>query len=233
MGNELLVAAGAANLVLGTRLVPEGLEPLSRLAGGGDPGLESFSKPLALAFSPDGSLLAVGTGGDDALYLFSRSLEGSLSFQARIEASACAPFGPLSDPVALAFSPSGASLFVLSYYGKCLIRLDRDGAGAWLPAAALRSGLAGVSGFDYPKRLVLSPDGRRAFISGGGAADGIALVDCSFPGSLSFMASLLPDGSDAAPPRPAALALSPDGSLLAAASGEAARLVFHAISAER
>jgi DNA-binding beta-propeller fold protein YncE len=200
-------------------------------AKGGMPGLEAFDRPLCIALNPDGSLLAAGTAGDDAIYLFAREIStGSLSLLERLPKESFLPLASLSDPVDLLFSPDSASLYILSYYGKCLIRLDRNGTGNFVPASTLKSGSSGVSGFDYPKRLALSPDGRLLLVTGSGTTDGLSLVSAAVPGSLTYEGCLVPDGSDGRLSKPCPAAFSPDGLLVIAASPDDDRLALYSIA---
>lgn len=186
----------------------------------GAPGLEAFSRPNCLALSPTGRLLAVGTAGDDAIYFFDRDPgTDALAFRSRLDQSSFPAVAPLSDPCSLAFSPDGASLFVLSYYGKALVRLDFDAvSGAYAICASARSGQGGVSGFAYPKRLSLSPDGKLLAVVGGGSEDGLSLFDIAGSTKLSYLGSLMPSAGKAVPSKPSALGFSPDSRYVAVAA---------------
>ena len=183
-------------------------------------GMATFSRPYCLALSPDGSLLAVGTAGDDAIYFLDRDAStNALSFRSRVDKTAFPAEGPLSDPCSLAFSPDASSLFVLSYYGKAVIRLDRNPAsGLFVPATSRKSGLGGVQGFAYPKRLCLSPDGTLLAVIGSGTGDGLALFGVGPADQFGFLGSILPSEGSAVPNKPLAIAFSPNGSVLAIAS---------------
>jgi WD40 repeat protein len=206
----VLVALGESGVPASTRVV----------AGVGAGDMARFSRPACVAIDGTGLLLAVGTAGDDAIYLFDRDPStGGLALRQRIDRSAFPAGAPLSDPCALAFAPDSASLFVLSYYGRAVIRLERDSqTGAFAPVAGLRSGTGGVQGFATPRSIGLEPRAGIAAAAGGGADDGLALFDTGAPGRLSYVGSILPPEGDAVPSRPTALAFSPDGSRLAVAA---------------
>lgn len=207
-GNSIIRVDCALGLPLAARTVLRG----------GDPGFETLSRPTALSLSPDGSTLVVGSSGDDSLWFCAIDpASGALNLQACLTKAALSAVASLSDPVDLVFSPDGQSLFVLSYYGKSVIRLDRDAGGTWTVSAAAKSGTAPILGFDYPKRLALSPDGSILVVSGGGASDGLAAFGVGSLGQLQWLGSLLPDGTEGHPVKPGALAFSPDGASLAVA----------------
>jgi len=220
-GSQVYVAAPGADAVVLLRMGPGGsfdaILPVAVKDGGA---LASFSKPTCLALDPAGGLLAVGTEGDDAIYLFARDAgSGSLSLASRIDKTVFDALGSLSDPCSLAFSSDGASLFVLSYYGKAVFRLDKNPVdGTFAPVVGAKSGVGGVHGFASPRQLAAAPDGSLLAVAGGGAEDGLALFDVAGPGSLVFQGALLPAAETAVPPRPNALAFSSDGRFLAVAA---------------
>ena len=238
-GGGVYVAAAGADAVAFVALDAAGRPTAARAAAKkADAGLESLSGPSCLAISATGGALALGSTGDDAIYVFARSIvDGSLSFFQRLDKTAFSALGSLSDPVSLAFSPDAESLYVLSYYGKAVFRLDRDPeSGTYAPSAAAKSGSGGVAGFAYPKRLSIAPGGRLLAIVGGGQDDGLAVFDVAGRGGMTHLGTLLPDPAeggqkitgDALPLRPAALAFSPDGGTLAIGGED--RLVFHTVA---
>jgi hypothetical protein len=218
---QAYVAAADADAVVMLELGEGGVPSSARVAaarGSGD--MAGFSRPNCVALDDTGTLLAVGTAGDDAIYVFDRNpASGELSLRQRIDKSSFPAGAPLSDPCALAFGMDSSSLFALSYYGKSIARLDRDGAtGAFAPVAGARSGTGDVRGFSTPRSLGLYPGGRLAAIAGSGADDGLALFATSASGGLAYLGSMLPPQGDAVPQRPMALAFAPDGGRLALAS---------------
>ena len=84
--------------------------------------------------------------------------------------------------------------------------------------ASAKSGAGGVSGFAYPKRLGLSPDGTLLAIIGSGTGDGLALFAVGAAAQLVYQGSILPGAGSAVPSKPLAIAFSHDGSVLAIAS---------------
>jgi DNA-binding beta-propeller fold protein YncE len=228
-GQTLLVAATNADLV-GLVALDDARRPSSMqaLASKSAPGCETLSSPSCLAISAQGELVALGTTGDDALYLFTLASSGqALSLVSRISAADCSSLGSLSNPCDLVFSPAGTSLFVLAYSSKTVFRFDRNAAGLFVAVAAAKSGSGGASGFAYPKRLALSSEGTLLAVIGSGTADGIALFDVSASGTLGYLGSALPTDAlgDALPEKPLAAAFSPTGK--AFALGAEDRLAFY------
>jgi hypothetical protein len=215
------IAAQLSDSVVLLSLGADGAPTSARtVAAAGTGELAAFSRPACVALNDAGNLLAVGTAGDDAIYLFDRDLSsGDLAPRQRIDRSAFPSGAPLSDPCALAFAPGSTSLYALSYYGRALIRLDRDlGTGAFMPVAGARSGTGEVRGFATPRGLGLDPNAGLAAVAGGGADDGLAAFDLASAGGLAYIGSILPPQGDAVPLRSTALSFSPDGRRLALAS---------------
>jgi 3-carboxymuconate cyclase len=241
-GGSLAVAASTANALALVSFDASGAPAsVAELAGAATPGLESLSCPSCLALSAAGDALAMGSSGDDALYLFSVSGlggEARLALKGRVAAAAFASLGSFSNPCDLAFSPDGASLFVLAT--KAVFRLDRDSSGSFVPVAAAKSGLSGVAGFSTAKQLALVAGGTRLAIVGSGAEDGLALFDVGGAGKLGFLGCRLPDSAsgaigqdslgDALAARAASLCSSGGGGF--AAVGAPDRLVFYELSGQ-
>ncbi len=215
----IYVAASDSDSIALLSLGPEGLSA-RKAASKGEANLSAFSRPYCLALNPAGTLLAVGTAGDDALYFFDRDASSNtLSYRSRLDKAAFPASAPLSDPCDLCFSPDGTSLYLLSCYGRAVIRLDLDAASArFVPVAGAKSGVNGVAGFAAPKRLGLSPDGSLLAVIGSGADDGLALFELGQPSSLRYVGCLLPAEGRAVPGKPSAIAFSPSGRVLALAA---------------
>ncbi|HUX42009.1 MAG TPA: WD40 repeat domain-containing protein [Rectinemataceae bacterium] len=217
-GKRAWIASEGGNAIYGIDLASGAPVSSTILVAGGSPGFELLSRPTALAISPDASTLVLGSSGDDSLWFCSIDpASGALGLQACLTKFALSSVASLSDPVDLSFSPDGRSVFALSYYGKSIIRIDRNAAGNWEASTAAKSGTAPILGFDYPKHLALSPDGTLLVVSGSGASDGLAAFSVGNLGQLDWLACLLPDGTEGHPVKPGALAFSADGLSLAAA----------------
>jgi hypothetical protein len=220
-GRPAWAYVAAQDAVVLVALGPDGSPSSARVAaaaGSGD--LAAFSKPSCVALDDSGRLAAVGTTGDDAIYLFDRDPStGALALRQRIDKSAFPSGAALSDPCALAFAPGSTSLFALSYYGKAVLRLDRNAeTGSFAPAAGLKSGTGAVRGFATPRAMGLCPGSALVAVVGGGAEDGLAALSAPPSGGLSFIGTVLPAEGDAVPQRPTALAFAPGGRMLALAS---------------
>jgi len=226
---SLLVAATSAN-ALGLVGLDDAGHPnsLRILVSKSAPGCESLSAPSCLDISESGDLVALGTTGDDALYLFAlANSDSTLTLVSRIAAADCSAYGSLSNPCDLVFSPPGTSLYVLAYSSKTIFRFDKDATGRFKAVAAAKSGSSGVAGFAYPKRLALSNEGTLLAAVGSGTDDGIALFDVSASGTLGYLGSARSCAAlgDALPEKPLAAAFSPTSK--AFAIGAEDRLAFY------
>ncbi len=222
----LFAAVPSLDAVMRMPLVPTLGSP-ERCADPTMGGLAAFSRPGSLALDAASGTLVVGTLGDDALYFFRASPTGSLEFDYAVPKEAFSGFAALSDPVALAFAPGGAGLYVLSYYGKALIRLDRNAeSGRYVPAWAAKSGAGGISGFDYPKRMAVSSDGAFLAITGSGTGDGLTLFDIRGPGNPVYRGTLRAGDGEGGLLKPFALSFNAAGTELAVGSSEEDKLAF-------
>lgn len=141
-------------------------------------GLENFSKPASIAINTCENEVAIGTLGDDSIYIFTFSSEtGAGTFSYKLGKEVFSSLANLSDPVDMAYTNDGTQLFVLSYYGKALIELDRDPVtNIYTPVSSIKSGTNGIQGFNYPQRLVIIPNSNLILITSNGIGDGISVV---------------------------------------------------------
>jgi len=141
-------------------------------------GLERFSKPTCMAINTSNNEVAIGTLGDDSIYIFSFSSETGLgTYTYKLPKELFSTLASLSDPVDMAFTNDGTHLFVLSYYGKALIQLDKDiQSGSYTPVSAIKSGTNNIQGFNYPQRFVIVPNSNFILITANGTGDGISII---------------------------------------------------------
>jgi 6-phosphogluconolactonase (cycloisomerase 2 family) len=100
----------------------------------------------------------------------------------------------IEDPVALAFSPNGAQLYVAGSGANAVAVFDRDvHSGALHAASVVRDGRDGVDGLDQPGDLALSPDGAHLYVAGFDA-DALAIFARDpVTGSLRFVTAVHED----------------------------------------
>jgi DNA-binding beta-propeller fold protein YncE len=131
-----------------------------------------------VAISPDGKLIFVADGNDSVVG-FKRSLaDGSISYASCVDNSSepgCTHMSPtvLGPPRSLAFSPDGASLYVLTETTDVVLRFTVGSGGALTLAgcaedkALPESNCANeVPGLENMLRVVVSPDGASVYVSG-------------------------------------------------------------------
>lgn len=188
-----------------------------------------------LRVSGDGKFVYVAAESDDALGVFARDqASGALSFVQSPHEGDADPNAAggtvrgLDGPVALAFSPDGAQLYVAGGSGDSLAVYARDAiTGRVSFVEAERDGIddagdAGpaVSWLDDPSGVALSPDGGQVYVCARSSGAVLRFDRNAADGKLVFAAALVDgtagvDGIGGAN----ALALSSDGAHLYAAGG--------------
>jgi 6-phosphogluconolactonase (cycloisomerase 2 family) len=97
----------------------------------------------------------------------------------------------IEDPVALAFSPDGAQLYVAGSGANAVAVFARDAdTGALRPASVVRDRRDGVDGLDQPGDLALSPDGAHLYVAGFDADALAVFARDPARGSLRFVAAM-------------------------------------------
>lgn len=129
--------------------------PLARLGGPGD-GPDRFRLPSAVAFSPDGALLAVADGGNHRVALWRRDGDAwrpESIFGARGDGP-----GAFQFPAGVAFESADA-LLVADQGNHRICRWERRDDG-WVPAGALGGHGAAAGRLDTPVRIACCAAGR-------------------------------------------------------------------------
>jgi 6-phosphogluconolactonase (cycloisomerase 2 family) len=103
----------------------------------------------------------------------------------------------IEDPVALAFSPDGAELYVAGSGANAVAVFARDAeTGELHPASVVRDGRDGVDGLDQPGDLALSPDGAHLYVAGFDADALAVFARDPARGSLRFVAAVHDNEAD-------------------------------------
>jgi 6-phosphogluconolactonase (cycloisomerase 2 family) len=176
------------------------------------PATPTGTAPVAVAFSPDGRLLATANLSGQSVSMFLVAGNGVLS------SAGGSPFATGSPPNSLAFSPSGGLLATVSANSDS-VSMFRVAENGTLSAA----GLPAQTG-DGPVELAFSPDGR--FLA---TADRTERAVSIF--SVSPIGALVSLGPPVATQEsPNALAFSPTGGMLATAGWETGVVSLFAVS---
>jgi DNA-binding beta-propeller fold protein YncE len=164
------------------------------------------SEPSSLAFTKDGSLLAVPNINADEISVYTGALQEIAASPFRDHAEDCSQ--PPSDipncyPDSAAFSPDGTLLAVTNWIGNTLS----------LYSVADDGDLSPVPGSPFPapgspSSVAFSPDGKLLAVAG----DGLQVFDVGAGGSLTLAQSINI-------PSPLAVAFSPGGGLVAVTTG--------------
>ncbi len=188
-----LYAAGTADSAVAVfdRSSASGELSLREVKINGLGGVSGLGGVAAVAVSPNGSHVYAAAPGDDAVAVFQRAGNGSLSFLGRVrDGFDGIPAGTLLDPVDLAVSTDGAQLLVTALASDALVVFDRDAStGALSFADAQRDGVAGVSGLGGARSVVESSDGGQVYVAGE-ALGSVAVFRRAGDGGLSFVAAV-------------------------------------------
>jgi DNA-binding beta-propeller fold protein YncE len=164
--------------------------------GGNAPGLEGAS---GVAVSPDGDNVYVASFLSDAIAIFDRASNGTLTAQPCIQNTGregCIVRGGtttdgLDGAYDVAVSPDGDSVYVVSYTGNTLAIFDRAGDGSLTPAGCIDDdgGLDTCStqapGLDGPRSVTVSPDGDQVYV-GSFLDDAVVTFTRAGDGGLTF-----------------------------------------------
>lgn len=149
----------------------------------------------SVAISPDGLSVYVVSSGSNAVAVFDRAADGTLTQKAGaagcVWASAigpCAPGDALSDPLSVAVSPDGTSVYVASLSSDAVAIFDRSASGALTqdgcvsePAAAPCAGGRALNG---AIEITVSPGGQSVYVASQ-VGDAVGVFDRGAGGALT------------------------------------------------
>jgi DNA-binding beta-propeller fold protein YncE len=193
----------------------------------------ALGQPLSVAVSPDGRSAYVASSASDAVAVFDRAADGTLTQKPGLAgcvsatgAPPCAGATGLDGARAVTVSPDGRNVYVASDVSDAVAVFDRAADGALTQKLGLAgcvsdSGAGGcvdVTGLDGASSVAVSPDGGSAYVASVSGA--VAVFDRAANGTLTQKPALAGCISEtAAGPctdgrgleGPFTLALSPDG----------------------
>ncbi len=145
------------------------------------PDYNSLHLPYGVAVSPDGRSVYAISQYSDSITAFDRAPDGSLDYAGCIanhgQAGCDAPtHDSLFDPAALAISPDGESVYVVSDLASTISRFDRAADGSLTYRGCFAD--KGDYGCKRPRQdslgfalgVTVSPDGRSVYVAGGGGS---------------------------------------------------------------
>jgi 6-phosphogluconolactonase (cycloisomerase 2 family) len=225
-GRHVYVASNAGSSVaIFSRNGANGvLSPFGSVVDGAG-GVDGIGFAQSIAISPGGEHVYVGGFGDDAIAIFSRDAnDGALDFESFVTSA------DLDSVTGVAVSPDGAFVYATAYLGDALVRYTRHPVTGLLSSPVVTSHVTGVDdGLLRPLALSIAPDGAFLFV----AAENGDVVAVHRRDAATGDVELIQaerDGSrvDDALGGVRALAVSPDGASLYAASDSADAVVTFA-----
>jgi Ca2+-binding RTX toxin-like protein len=180
-------------------------------------GVDGLSSPTFMTLSPDDKNVYVTSDSpDESVAVFTRNpTNGALTFDAVFKDGVGGVDG-LNGATYVGISPDGKSLYVTGGDENALAVFARNTAtGALTFSNALRDGVGGVDGLAGAKDVVVAPDGKMVYASGG-SDDALTLFHRNTTtGALTF-GSIIKDGTGGVDGLDGAfdIELSPDGTNL-------------------
>lgn len=194
-------------------------------------GSELLAGAFGVAVSPDGTQVFVTSVGDDGLTVFSRDNAGNLTEQQRLRDGRRDPndndITTLQGAVAVAVSPDGTQVFVVSLTDSAVTVFDRDGTGELTLRQSIADGQNGANELFGSSGIAISPTGDQIFVTS--HIDGaITVFNRDASGNLAFRQTIKDGNGDAQSLFGASsVAVSPDGNQVYVASAtDAALTVF-------
>ncbi|MGJ8662319.1 MAG: beta-propeller fold lactonase family protein, partial [Marinicella sp.] len=197
----------------------------------GASGITGLADVNSLFITPNGEYLYAGSRDESTLAVFSRQMDGTLTFVTSYSHSTGVTDGLLgiSDIVV---DDNSQSLYVVGQFEASVAHYSINGSGELSLVGAIANGDVGVSGLGGARTVTLTPDGDHLIV-GGGIDDSIVVLDRSLiDGQIVFKQHLAGVGD-----QPMDVAVSPDGEHIYVASANDSRLTVinrnnNAVSAE-
>ncbi len=192
-------------------------------------GVQGLTGVLALAVSPDGANLYGAGESEGALAVFRREAGTGALTQLEVQRDGVGGVTGIARVSDVAVSPDGASVYTASTTDDAVVVFQRNAAtGKLLWLEEQKDGVSGVTGLDFARAVVVSPDGNNVYAAGQRAGSVVVFKRNGLTGTLTY-AQTLTDGVDGVDGLAGvdALAISPDGKhLYAAGMGDNAVAVF-------
>lgn len=223
-GNQLYAAAANSNAIYVFNRQPSGMLSLSQVVENNASiridGVSSLVLgPKDVTGANDTHLYAAGTNAASVAVFARDPVDGTLTY---LQTRSSPTTAGLAGVVDLTLGPDGAQLYAVARDDETIVIFNRDNDplsgqfGRLLSGVVQRIDRNQVAALASPRSLVISPDGGSAFVTAFGSNSLIAFSRNRASGELSFLARYVDAGDQAGLAGLSRLALSPDGSQIAA-----------------
>ncbi len=203
VGNDRIQRFGVAPLLVGDVKLD------SQLGGNPDTGLDGAASVVA---SQDGRYVYVTGSVEDAVSVFATSTPTALTF-VETERDGVNGVEGIDGADGIALSPDGKHLYVTGFFDASIAVFSRDATGGGITfASVVTESVGGVDGLTGIDKVVVSPDGRHVYATGGIDDAVAAFTRNTTTGALAFVEREKNGESGVTDlDNPQGLAISPDG----------------------
>lgn len=178
-GNSVYVSGNFDNAIAVFDRATDGTLTFNSVLQDGFDGVDGIQRITSVVVSPDNNHVYATGQNDDAVAVFDRATDGTLTFNSQVK-NGIDDVAGLDGPSRLTISADGTQIYATSINDDAIVALRRDPSnGALTFEGAVFDTDAGVNGLDGAQFVAVSPDGRHMYAASN-ADDAVAIFSCTY-----------------------------------------------------